>query len=122
MIELSQLFRRVDPQANRILRIAESDFRDLHIPSFSRSLERGLAMTIEIHKPELKALIEERMQTGAYQNIDDLLIQALTSASPPIERPRRTPAEAAARIRQARIGTRLPPGVTIRGLIDKGRD
>ena len=33
-------------------------------------------MTIEIHKPELEALIRQRMESGEFQNVDDLLIQA----------------------------------------------
>ena len=36
-------------------------------------------MTIEIHRPELEALIMERMKAGAFQNV---LMQAL-EASPP---------------------------------------
>ncbi|MGC2109314.1 MAG: hypothetical protein WA655_07335 [Candidatus Korobacteraceae bacterium] len=34
-------------------------------------------MTIEIHKPELEALIRERMKSGAFQDVEDVLIQAL---------------------------------------------
>ncbi len=39
-------------------------------------------MTIEIHKPELEALIQERMKTGAFQTVEDVLIQALKSSAP----------------------------------------
>jgi hypothetical protein len=39
-------------------------------------------MTIEIHKAELEALIQERMKTGAFQTIEDVLIQALKSSLP----------------------------------------
>lgn len=39
-------------------------------------------MTIEIHKPELEALIMERIRSGAFQNIEDVLLQALTSSQP----------------------------------------
>lgn len=39
-------------------------------------------MTIEIHKPELEALIRERMKSGAFQDVEDVLIQALKSAPP----------------------------------------
>lgn len=41
-------------------------------------------MTIEIHKPELEALIRERMKSGAFQDVEDVLMQALKS-SPPCE-------------------------------------
>jgi hypothetical protein len=36
-------------------------------------------MTIEIRKPELEALIKERMKTGGFQSVEDVLIQALNS-------------------------------------------
>ncbi len=36
-------------------------------------------MTIEIRKPELEALIRQGMESGEFQNVDDLLIQALNS-------------------------------------------
>ncbi len=37
-------------------------------------------MTIEIHKPELEALIMERIRSGAFENVEDVLMQALTSS------------------------------------------
>jgi hypothetical protein len=37
-------------------------------------------MTIEIHKPELEALIRERMKSGTFQNVEDVLLQALKSS------------------------------------------
>ena len=40
-------------------------------------------MTIEINRPELEALIRERMGAGAFQNVEDALMQALTNAPPP---------------------------------------
>jgi hypothetical protein len=39
-----------------------------------------LPMTIEIHKQELEALIRERMIRGAFQNVEDALIEALKSS------------------------------------------
>jgi hypothetical protein len=42
---------------------------------------RAKAMTIEIQKPELEALILERMQKGGFASIEDALMQAL-EASP----------------------------------------
>jgi hypothetical protein len=38
-------------------------------------------MTIEIHKPELEALILDRMKSGAFQDVEDVLLQALRSPS-----------------------------------------
>jgi hypothetical protein len=43
-------------------------------------------MTIEIHKPELEALILERMKSGVFQDVEDVLMQALQS-SPPGQQP-----------------------------------
>jgi hypothetical protein len=43
-------------------------------------MKKGTAvMTIEIHKPELEALIRQRMETGAFRNVEDILIVALKS-------------------------------------------
>lgn len=36
-------------------------------------------MTIEIHQPEIEEIIRQRLATGAFQNIEDVLIQALRS-------------------------------------------
>jgi len=37
-------------------------------------------MTIEIQKPELEALILERMQLGAFPTVEDTLLEALKSS------------------------------------------
>lgn len=37
-------------------------------------------MTIEIHQPELEALIEQRMSTGRYRSIEDFLLRSLDRA------------------------------------------
>jgi hypothetical protein len=42
-------------------------------------------MTIEIHRPELEALIRERKKTGAFQTVGDALMQALRSSELPSE-------------------------------------
>ena len=49
-------------------------------------------MTIQIHRPELEALIMERMKAGGFQNVEDALLQALT-ASPPAAAPAGKPRE-----------------------------
>ncbi len=41
-------------------------------------------MTIEIHKPELEALIRQRMESGRFEDVEDVLIDALKSAEPPV--------------------------------------
>jgi hypothetical protein len=43
-------------------------------------------MTIEIHRPELEALIRERMKSGIFQNVEDVLLQALESSPLRVER------------------------------------
>ncbi len=40
-------------------------------------------MIIEIHQPEIEALIEQRMATGAFHDVEDVLIHALRSAPLP---------------------------------------
>ena len=47
-------------------------------------------MTIEIHKPELETLIRERMASGGFQDVEEVLLQALKSstAGGPAARPR----------------------------------
>jgi hypothetical protein len=39
-------------------------------------------MTIEIHRPELEALIRERLTSGVFQDVEDVLMQALKSPPP----------------------------------------
>lgn len=40
-------------------------------------------MNIEVHQPELEALIQQRMASGAFHDVEDALIQALKSSPPP---------------------------------------
>lgn len=47
-------------------------------------------MTIEIQRPELEALIFDRMQSGAFASVEDVLLQAL-KASPVPSRESGTP-------------------------------
>ena len=42
-------------------------------------------MNIEIQKPELEALILERMKSGGFQSVEDVIMQALKSALPATE-------------------------------------
>ena len=43
-------------------------------------------MTIEIHRPELEALIIQRMKSGGFQNVEDALLEALKT-SPTVGEP-----------------------------------
>ena len=40
-------------------------------------------MTIEIHQPELEALIQHRMETGRFATVEDVLLQALQTSPEP---------------------------------------
>jgi hypothetical protein len=40
-------------------------------------------MTIEIRRPELEAMIMERVRVGAFQNVEDVLMQALETVPIP---------------------------------------
>ena len=44
-------------------------------------------MTIEIHRPELEALLLERMETGAFRSVEDVIMQALETAPVPGTKP-----------------------------------
>jgi len=41
-------------------------------------------MSIEIHQPEIEALIQQRMASGAFHDIEDVLLYALKSAPEPV--------------------------------------
>jgi Arc/MetJ-type ribon-helix-helix transcriptional regulator len=43
-------------------------------------------MTIETQRPELEALINERMKTGAFKNVEDVIMQALKTSPAPDEK------------------------------------
>jgi hypothetical protein len=43
-------------------------------------------MTIEIRRPELEALIRERMEIGGFRSVEDVLLQALKSSAPTAEK------------------------------------
>jgi hypothetical protein len=39
-------------------------------------------MTIQITKPEVEALINQRLQSGAFRDAEDVILQALQAAGP----------------------------------------
>ena len=39
-------------------------------------------MTIEIHQPELEALLIDRMKAGNFQSVEEVIMQALKAAPP----------------------------------------
>lgn len=40
-------------------------------------------MSVEIHQPEIEALIQQRMASGLFRNVEDVLLYALKSAPIP---------------------------------------
>lgn len=40
-------------------------------------------MTIEITKPEIEALINQRLQSGVFKDAEEVILQALQSSLPP---------------------------------------
>jgi hypothetical protein len=45
-------------------------------------MKEGDAMTIQITKPEVEALINQRLQSGGFENAEDVVWQALQSSPP----------------------------------------
>jgi hypothetical protein len=79
-------------------------------------------MTIEITRPETESLINERLQSGAFLDAEDVILRALQSSPPEPDQifDRQRALAAGARIRELSKGLTLG-GLTIRGLIDEGR-
>ena len=76
-------------------------------------------MTIQL-TPEQERILREALREGRFGSVEEALDTALQSiTSLPAAGHRRTPAEAAARLREQREGNFLPPGITNRGLIDQ---
>jgi hypothetical protein len=44
-------------------------------------------MTIQITKPEVEALINQRLQSGAFKDAEDVILQALQSSAPETTKP-----------------------------------
>jgi hypothetical protein len=40
-------------------------------------------MTIEIHQPEIEALIQQRLQSGAFHDVEEVLLHALRTSEAP---------------------------------------
>jgi hypothetical protein len=79
-------------------------------------------MNIEITRPEIESLIRQKLQSGAFVDAEDVIVQALRSSGPdahPASDKQRALA-AGARIRELSKGLTLG-SLTIRELIDEGR-
>lgn len=60
---------------------------------YSKENRIGCLMTIEIRKPELEALIVERLRSGEFESIEDVLMQALKGSSIPPKKETRSGAD-----------------------------
>jgi hypothetical protein len=50
-------------------------------------------MTIQITRPEVEELINQRLQSGAFRNAEDVILQALRSSPPTKPLPNAPPAK-----------------------------
>jgi hypothetical protein len=77
-------------------------------------------MTIEIHNPELEAILQQRLAAGNFASVEDMLLETLRTTQQPAngrqEELRDRARNAAARIRELRKGVILdrPKGMSIR--------
>lgn len=79
-------------------------------------------MTIQITQPEIEALINHRLETGAFKNAEDVILQALKSSEPNERTLDGGRAEAIERIRSfGRTQGLSLGGMTIRQLRDEAR-
>jgi hypothetical protein len=58
--------------------------------ALTRHNDEAAAMTIQITKPELEALINQRLQTGGFKDVEDVVFQALQSSPPDVAIPQPT--------------------------------
>jgi len=80
-------------------------------------------MLIEL-KPETETLVQQELQNGNFHTIDEMIVEGVRARREGKSlsgTAGRSPAEAVANIRRMRLGNRLPPGVTIKDLINEGR-
>jgi len=82
-------------------------------------------MTINL-KPDTELLVQEELRNGRFHSVDEMIVEGVQARRGGKrlsgEVPPKTPAEAVAHIRELRKGSRLAPGVTIKDLINEGRD
>jgi Arc/MetJ-type ribon-helix-helix transcriptional regulator len=83
-------------------------------------------MTIEIDEPEVEQRVRQQIESGHFQDVSEFLTKALEALereyiSPVPQKKGRTCEEAVDHMLEARKGHRLPEGMSIRDLINKGR-
>lgn len=82
-------------------------------------------MTINL-KPETERVVQAELEKGHFRSVDEMILEGVHARREGNPLPRsmgpKTPAQAVAHIRELRQGNRLPPHITIRDLINEGRD
>lgn len=82
-------------------------------------------MIVEL-KPETEKLLHQELSNGHFNSVDEIIIRGIQSRlGNPLSNksPSKARAQAAvADMRASRQANRLPGGITIKGLIDEGRD
>jgi hypothetical protein len=89
-----------------------------------------MSMTITL-QPETERLVQEELKSGHFHTVDEIIVEGVHARreKEPLTQSKgfrltggtKTPAEAGEDIRRISRGKQLPPGVTIRDLIDDGR-
>jgi Arc/MetJ-type ribon-helix-helix transcriptional regulator len=81
-----------------------------------------VAVTIEITRPEVEALIDRRLKTGAFKDAEDVILQALKSSEAEPQGPGEKRREAIERLMAFGKTHKLTlGGMTIRELRDEAR-
>jgi Arc/MetJ-type ribon-helix-helix transcriptional regulator len=79
--------RRRDTGTGNAIVFAPAGHLNVHCLYFPRLLgdngNENARMTIQITRPELEALINQRLQSGEYKDAEDVVLQALRASDPP---------------------------------------
>ena len=79
-------------------------------------------MTIQITKPEIEALIKQRLESGEYKDAEDVILQALKSSGTPSQETSADRAAAIERLKTFGKKHRLSlGGMTIKDLLQESR-
>ena len=84
----------------------------------------GVSMVVEL-KPETERLLQEELSKGHFESVDEIILRGIgTRLGRPLSDKPRTESlsEIGRKMREDRKHNVLPPGVTIKQLIEEGRD
>jgi hypothetical protein len=80
--------------------------------------EADAPMTIEIHQPELEALIQQRLALGGFHDVEEVLLHALRSAPLPSASPTIAPTGTGEEMELSRKRSLEEVFAMVRGLAD----